>query len=158
MDWGKVENWKLIVCFVSYLLVWQSLGDEIVCDNISRLASPQSWHSLSYGRFQVSDIVCCGSFFSLRKFLFFNTCLFSFFTFLEGRWSFALIQICSSYGKGSPKKLGKLPNEERYLIPQLRLKLRLWEISFKSFWRYVWLVKFVVICHFCKSRSDNFCW
>ncbi|KAE9462959.1 hypothetical protein C3L33_05131, partial [Rhododendron williamsianum] len=41
----------------NYLLfminAFQSLGDEIVCDNISRLASPQCWHSLSYGRFQM---------------------------------------------------------------------------------------------------------
>ena len=31
----------------------QSLEDEIVSETVLRLASLQSWHSLSYGRFQV---------------------------------------------------------------------------------------------------------
>lgn len=33
--------------------VGQSLEDEVVSATILRLASLQSWHSLSYGRFQV---------------------------------------------------------------------------------------------------------
>nr|POF11229.1 intron-binding protein aquarius [Quercus suber] len=32
---------------------FQSLGDEVVSETVLRLASLQSWHSLSYGRFQV---------------------------------------------------------------------------------------------------------
>nr|POE51333.1 intron-binding protein aquarius [Quercus suber] len=32
---------------------FQSLGDEVVSETVLRLASLQSWHSLSYGRFQM---------------------------------------------------------------------------------------------------------
>ena len=32
---------------------WQSLEDEVVSETILTLASLQTWHSLSYGRFQV---------------------------------------------------------------------------------------------------------
>lgn len=38
----------------TYWILWQSLEDEIVSDTVLTLASLESWHSLSYGRFQVT--------------------------------------------------------------------------------------------------------
>ncbi|KAL5543509.1 hypothetical protein UlMin_007293, partial [Ulmus minor] len=43
------EKTNYLVCIIN---AFQSLDDEIVSETILRLASLQSWHSLSYGRFQ----------------------------------------------------------------------------------------------------------
>lgn len=58
----KEPNWKfkarynlifLWLYFTDSILMQQSLEDEIVSETVLRLAGLQSWHSLSYGRFQV---------------------------------------------------------------------------------------------------------
>nr|POE63777.1 intron-binding protein aquarius [Quercus suber] len=58
--WENVAAWgtELSIAEKTNYLVFminafQSLGDEVVSETVLRLASLQSWHSLSYGRFQM---------------------------------------------------------------------------------------------------------